>query len=210
MATFTSGATIDKVLDKLRKHLNENADDLRRAFQLIDKDRSNQISTDEFVEVLREMKIVLPPSTLLGLIERFDLNGDGTISIPEFMAFMSGDSDRMEVLASAAAVGPSISDRPAPAPEPDLHSIAERRLFGASNSGPLQISASETAFQFLSRMQGDIEERRRTAFINEISAWRSTLACLRLASLGTLLIHPFVHSLRAHGRKGPALRALDA
>lgn len=49
--------------------------------------------------------MTLPPHVLIALVERFDANGDGCVSIPEFMAFMQGNKDTMEMLADAPKVG---------------------------------------------------------------------------------------------------------
>ena len=161
--SFAQGGQVEAALNKLKDHLAANAGSIKRMFQLIDKDLSNQIDVDEFIEVLKACNIVLPPHILKGLVARFDLNGDGYISIPEFTSFMSGDSDRMEMLRDA----PGAPAKPAtpPPPQQSYGKMPMQQKMRAVTSEGL----SRRDFVFVQRMQRDLETRRQTQFINEIS-----------------------------------------
>ena len=161
--SFAQGGQVEAALNKLKDHLAANAGSIKRMFQLIDKDLSNQIDVDEFIEVLKACNIVLPPYILKGLVARFDLNGDGYISIPEFTSFMSGDSDRMEMLRDA----PGAPAKPAtpPPPQQSYGKMPMQQKMRAVTSEGL----SRRDFVFVQRMQRDLETRRQTQFINEIS-----------------------------------------
>ena len=111
--SFTFEATLDPVLEDVKAKLQAKAGGVLNAFHAIDKDNSGQLSTAEFVQILKDFGIVLPPRQLRSLIARFDANGDGTVSIPEFSAYMSGNAGAMEALATAEAVA---DDSPLPPP----------------------------------------------------------------------------------------------
>ncbi len=168
--SFAQDAQVDRVLAKLKNFLGDNAASLKRAFDFIDKDRSNELSQDEFVVVLKEAGITLPPHMLTALVSRFDLTGDGSISIPEFMAYMSGNTDQMEALRSSAPPSnfsssslPRQTVASSPSQTPQIFAPPRPRAV----TRPATTSA-DTSFLFLARMDGDIESRRRTAFINEL------------------------------------------
>lgn len=160
MTTFMQSSQVDRAIKMLRQHLDSKTSGLRRAFQLIDTDRSNNLSVEEFKVILKDCGIILPPHILEGVINEFDLNGDGTISIPEFMAFMSGDQDRMDILREAPSI-PQEPQKPTTPMHRDYSATVQQRLYG-------QTRISEVDHLFLARMQGDIDSRRRSAFINEI------------------------------------------
>jgi hypothetical protein len=207
--SFAQGGQVEAALNKLKDHLAANAGSIKRMFQLIDKDLSNQIDVDEFIEVLKACNIVLPPYILKGLVARFDLNGDGYISIPEFTSFMSGDSDRMEMLRDA----PGAPAKPAtpPPPQQSYGKMPMQQKMRAVTSEGL----SRRDFVFVQRMQRDLETRRQTQFINEISTL--LLACcepamIRIASpilLPSVPTHMCPRPPDAR-RKGSALSSVDA
>eukprot|EP00322_Chrysochromulina_rotalis_P015724 CAMPEP_0115836510 /NCGR_PEP_ID=MMETSP0287-20121206/4743_1 /TAXON_ID=412157 /ORGANISM="Chrysochromulina rotalis, Strain UIO044" /LENGTH=214 /DNA_ID=CAMNT_0003289993 /DNA_START=79 /DNA_END=723 /DNA_ORIENTATION=+ len=159
--SFSQDKQIEVVLNKLKAHLSADSGSLKRAFQKLDKDRSNSLSGDEFKEILKEMNVVLPPSVFSALLGKFDLNGDGQVSIPEFMAFMSEDSDRMETLRSAPALAMAEATQ------------SQQSVYGMPQSprtmtprGSAMYGSTEA--KFMMRMENDTESRRRTAFINEL------------------------------------------
>ena len=205
--SFAQGGQVEAALNKLKDHLAANAGSIKRMFQLIDKDLSNQIDVDEFIEVLKACNIVLPPNILKGLVARFDLNGDGYISIPEFTSFMSGDSDRMEMLRDA----PGAPAKPAtpPPPQQSYGKMPMQQKMRAVTSEGL----SRRDFVFVQRMQRDLETRRQTQFINEIST-----RCCRDETHSLLASPILLPSVPTHmcprppdaRRKGSAFSPVDA
>lgn len=163
--SFSSQAQVDAVLKELKGLFSKYGPSIMNAFHFVDKDNSQQLSTAEFAEALKSINITLPQHTLRALVARFDANGDGSVSIPEFSTFMTGDAQRMDALRSAEAVVDE-----APAPSPQRPSAFEKMMAGrASGSvGTYQSMLSETDRQFIARMEGDIETRRRSSFINEL------------------------------------------
>lgn len=161
--SFTFEATLDPVLEDVKAKLQAKAGGVLNAFHAIDKDNSGQLSTAEFVQILKDFGIVLPPRQLRSLIARFDANGDGTVSIPEFSAYMSGNAGAMEALATAEAVA---DDSPLPPPGSTMPPSA----FGRAPRPPPQGARPLTTMDqlFLGRMENDIEDRRRTSFLTEL------------------------------------------
>jgi len=148
-------AEVDKILAEVKKQLGGQ---LLSAFHRIDTDNSGSISTSEFTAKVKEFGIVLPPRVMHALIDRFDANGDGFISIPEFTAFMSGDAHAQDALAMMSPVTESQPSLPVPG----------RSMSQASARAMQMASAAATADLFVSRMESDIDARRRTAFICEL------------------------------------------
>ena len=169
--SFAQDGQIDRIVAKLKQFLGDSSDNLKKAFDFIDKDRSNALSQDEFVVVLKEAGITLPPHMLTAVVSRFDPTGDGSISIPEFMAFMNGNTDQMEALRSSAS--PSKKGHPL-SPSPSNNSQSQQISLFATQprsraaSRPATSGNGSTFEVFLSRMDGDIESRRRTSFVREL------------------------------------------
>lgn len=166
MPTFAQEAQVDVILSKIKAHLQSQGS-LMQAFHHIDKDRSQSLSADEFVACLKECGVTLPQHMLGALVARFDANGDNTISIPEFQAFMAGDKDKMDMLREA----PTVVPEPTPSPksrQPNYSASAGLRL--PRESAPRNdAELTERDLLFLARMDGDIDARRKTAFISELS-----------------------------------------
>ena len=101
--SFSSQAQVDAVLKDLKGLLTKNGNSVMEAFHAVDKDNSNQLSATEFATALKSINISLPGHVLRALISRFDANGDGTVSIPEFSSFLTGDVGRMDALRSAVS-----------------------------------------------------------------------------------------------------------
>ncbi|TFK70054.1 Ca2+-binding EF-hand protein [Pluteus cervinus] len=64
-------------------------EEIRRAFQLFDDDRTGKISLRNLRRVAKEIDDRLTDSELQAMIEEFDLDGDGEISEAEFFAIMT-------------------------------------------------------------------------------------------------------------------------
>ena len=174
--SFAQDGQIDRIVAKLKQFLGDSSDNLKKAFDFIDKDRSNALSQDEFVVVLKEAGITLPPHMLTAVVSRFDPTGDGSISIPEFMAFMTGNTDQMEALRSSGAspskkghlsLSPSPSNNSFPSQSQQMNMFASPPRSRAA-SRPATSGNGSTVEVFLSRMDGDIESRRRTSFVREL------------------------------------------
>ena len=173
--SFAQDGQIDRIVAKLKQFLGDSSDNLKKAFDFIDKDRSNALSQDEFVVVLKEAGITLPPHMLTAVVSRFDPTGDGSISIPEFMAFMTGNTDQMEALRSSASpskkghlsLSPSPSNNSFPSQSQQMNMFASPPRSRAA-SRPATSGNGSTVEVFLSRMDGDIESRRRTSFVREL------------------------------------------
>ena len=204
--SFAAQMQVDEILQDVQSKLSQRASGVMQAFHAIDKDNSNQLSTDEFATVLKDFGIVLPRRTLTMLVARFDANGDGSVSIPEFSAFMSGNKGQMESLAQAEAV---VDETPSPmAAAMGGSSLAMARSAARRSVPASQTKAfSEVDAYFLARMEVDIEERRKVAFI------------VRAQTLPTRTPRPepdanvcrLARSLVADGAaQGPALPAIDA
>ena len=63
---------------------------LRRIFNIVDRDRSGQVSIAEFSEIMKELKIDLSNEQINLIFKVFDLNKDGTLSYEEFMTGVRG------------------------------------------------------------------------------------------------------------------------
>ena len=59
-----------------------------KAFEYIDKDRDGVISLDDLKQTNQSTRLGLSEAELSGLIEEADKNGDGRISMEEFVAVM--------------------------------------------------------------------------------------------------------------------------
>ena len=164
--SFSSQAQVDAVLKDLKGLLTKHGSSVMDAFHAVDKDNSNQLSAPEFAAALKSINITLPGHVLHALIGRFDANGDGTVSIPEFSTFLSGQAERMDALRSAEAV---VDEAPTPSPQKRPSPAAMAAMMASrSSAGSARYSLSTTDRLFISRMEGDIESRRRASFLNEL------------------------------------------
>lgn len=134
-------------------------------------------------EVLKEIDFKLPRRQLEAVIARFDANGDGNVSIPEFAAFMLGRQDLKDELANA----PPKFDEESAAPLPPIVSPRGTTAYASRRpreEAPYDMPFDRDAYNhslrwvskpltprergFLSRMDGDIGTRRQTFFENEM------------------------------------------
>ncbi|XP_011024736.1 PREDICTED: calmodulin-like protein 3 [Populus euphratica] len=60
--------------------------ELRRVFQMFDKNGDGQITKKELSDSLRNLGIYIPDKDLIQMIEKIDVNGDGYVDIEEFGA----------------------------------------------------------------------------------------------------------------------------
>jgi len=179
-ATLSGSANVDVVLKRLKARLDNNSR-WQDAFHAVDKDRSNELSAEEFAAALKLCEIVLPDHVLASLVARFDANGDGNVSIQEFKAFILGDTERFDML--RAYKGPASNGTAGdvgPAARPFMLRSMRHTLRGAALHDPLTVSAlksirpmsapaevwqprrrelTETELFFLSRMDNDVEHR---------------------------------------------------
>ncbi|EOA19331.1 hypothetical protein CARUB_v10003659mg [Capsella rubella] len=73
--------------------------ELKRVFQMFDKDGDGRITTKELNESLKNLGIIIPESELTQIIQKIDVNGDGCVDIEEFgelyKTIMVGDEDEV-------------------------------------------------------------------------------------------------------------------
>ncbi|KAJ6334103.1 hypothetical protein OIU76_008360 [Salix suchowensis] len=60
--------------------------ELRRVFQMFDKNGDGQITKKELSDSLKNLGIYIPDKDLIHMIEKIDVNGDGYVDIEEFGA----------------------------------------------------------------------------------------------------------------------------
>ena len=161
--SFAFEAAIAPVLKELKDQLKKQSASVMQQFHIMDTDNSNQLSTEEFVSILKKFGITLPPRQLQGVIAHFDANGDGSVSIPEFSAFITGDTSNQEALKMADAV---VDEAPSPMASsmPRAPRMPGMPAGSYSTGKPLTM----TDALFLARMESDIENRRRDAFLVEL------------------------------------------
>ncbi|CAN8237874.1 unnamed protein product [Cochlearia groenlandica] len=58
--------------------------ELKRMFQMFDKDGDGRITIKELNESLKNLGIIIPKNELTKMIEKIDVNGDGCVDIDEF------------------------------------------------------------------------------------------------------------------------------
>ncbi|XP_028122836.1 calmodulin-like protein 3 [Camellia sinensis] len=73
-----------------------DADELRRVFQMFDKNGDGRITKKELNESLENMGIFIPDSELTHMIEKIDVNGDGCVDIDEFGALYQSIMDEKD------------------------------------------------------------------------------------------------------------------
>jgi Ca2+-binding EF-hand superfamily protein len=62
-------------------------EDMKEAFERIDKDGSGSIEFDEFMKLMRDMDHTRPESALRAQFATLDANRDGHVSLEEFQAW---------------------------------------------------------------------------------------------------------------------------
>jgi hypothetical protein len=100
-------------------------------------------------------------------------NGDGYVSIPEFSAYMTGNTNTFDALRSAKAIEeaePPPSRGMMPAMTRSMQQLA---FEGDAHEGQRSWGAGAKPLTwrdrlFMDRMSNDLEDRRRTQFINEL------------------------------------------
>jgi len=68
------------------------AEEIKRAFQLFDDDKTGRISLKNLKRVVRELNEHLDDDELQAMIDEFDLDADGEINEAEFFAIMTDDA----------------------------------------------------------------------------------------------------------------------
>ena len=67
---------------------------IKRQFLTLDEDGSGEISPYELTNILKDPKLKMSDDDISELLKGFDIDGNGTIDIREFMIFMSNKKNR--------------------------------------------------------------------------------------------------------------------
>ena len=67
---------------------------IKRSFLELDEDGSGEISVQELQSILKDPKLRMSEEDVKGLMDDFDLDGNGTIDICEFLILMSNRKNR--------------------------------------------------------------------------------------------------------------------
>ena len=165
--SFSGQAAVEVVLNDMKDKLRSKLGSVMAMFHSMDKDNSQNLSAEEFKTCLKEFGVVIPGHQLARLISYFDANGDGNVSIPEFAAYMSGNVDAVDALRTEEAYVEE--EKPV---VPGLNysfQHGSRGVVGQMSGGTMPgAKLTKTDILFLTRMDADVESRRRTAFITEL------------------------------------------
>lgn len=93
--------------DFLKEKLEQRHRSLAAAFAAVDKSSTGVISPSDFQECLRGFNVRLTRQALAALVAKYDANGDGYVSYPEFVAVMTGAQP-----SAALAQAPSVAAPP--------------------------------------------------------------------------------------------------
>ena len=64
--------------------------DLRRNFEMYDKDRSGQISIPELKEIYKTFGLTVKDETIQAMMKKYDRDNSGTIGYDEFVEILTG------------------------------------------------------------------------------------------------------------------------
>ena len=95
-----------QVITFLKFKLEQRSNSLREAFRKVDKSNTGFLSGEDFQECLRDFSIRLPARTIAAVIAKYDVNGDGYVSYPEFCVVMSGGEPSAKLKNAQKILGP--------------------------------------------------------------------------------------------------------
>ena len=91
----------DKVLHKnlamVVQLTTEQIEELQEAFSLFDKDGDGTITTSELATVMRSLGQRLAEDELKRMVKEVDVDGNGTVEFPEFLAMLARKIDSLEM-----------------------------------------------------------------------------------------------------------------
>eukprot|EP00163_Fabomonas_tropica_P033301 TRINITY_DN8681_c0_g2_i1.p2 TRINITY_DN8681_c0_g2~~TRINITY_DN8681_c0_g2_i1.p2 ORF type:complete len:366 (-),score=106.23 TRINITY_DN8681_c0_g2_i1:137-1234(-) len=89
-AAYNQGSTLHYVRNLIKKRAGGSVNGLARTFRRLDDNHNRTLERDEFKEGMEEYGLKLSDKQLDTLIAAFDRNGDGVISVTEFMRTIAG------------------------------------------------------------------------------------------------------------------------
>ena len=67
---------------------------IKRQFLELDEDGSGELSVQEIASILKDPKLKMSPEDIDHLMKEFDIDGNGTINVCEFLILMSNKKNR--------------------------------------------------------------------------------------------------------------------
>lgn len=68
---------------------------IKRQFLVLDEDGSGELSVEELASILKDPKLKMSPEDVNNLMKEFDIDGNGTINVCEFLILMANKKNRM-------------------------------------------------------------------------------------------------------------------
>lgn len=92
----TTNTNVTKHQNETPNRLRMDADELRRVFEMFDRNGDGRITQKELNDSLESMGIFIPDSELTQMIEKIDVNHDGCVDIDEFGALYQNIMDERD------------------------------------------------------------------------------------------------------------------
>ena len=138
-----------------------DSSELRKVFQMFDKNGDGQITKKELGESLRNLGIYIPDDELDAIMGKIDANGDGCVDVEEFgelyRAIMDGDDGR----AGGEGAGAGEGEGGAAGEEADEDMREAFRVFDANGDGYITVDELGAVLSSLGLKQGRTAEECR-------------------------------------------------
>lgn len=93
-STTISSSSSPALTPRVQRRMD--ADELRRVFQMFDRNGDGRITKKELNDSLENMGIFIPDKELAQMIQKIDVNGDGCVDIDEFGALYQSIMDERD------------------------------------------------------------------------------------------------------------------